>query len=203
MVGSVRGEGRGPRLRWVGILALVLAVTTGLGVVLDRTVLATPSPSAPPATSVSPETGPSPLPSAPTGPALEAVRRLTVTGRAPLTGYDRDAFGQAWLDTDRNGCDTRNDVLRRDLTATMVRPGTHGCVVLSGTLADPYTGRTVAFVRGQQTSRAVQVDHVVALADAWQKGARQWSAPTARGLRQRPSRAARRRRTDQPGQGRR
>ena len=92
-------------------------------------------------------------------------------GRAPRAGYTRDQFGPAWSDTDHNGCDTRNDVLRRDLTAYTLKAGTHGCVVLRGTLHDPYTGDTLAFVRGVATSSRVQVDHVVALSDAWQKGA--------------------------------
>jgi hypothetical protein len=103
--------------------------------------------------------------------ALAALGRLDVKGRAPATGYDRSQFGQAWADIDRNGCDTRNDILARDLTGETFRPGTHDCVVLSGTLAEPYSGRTVQFQRGQETSEAVQIDHVVALSDAWQKGA--------------------------------
>ena len=108
--------------------------------------------------------------------ALAALGGLAVKGRAPKTGYDRDLFGQAWADVDRNGCDTRNDVLRRDLTAFVLKAGTHGCLVLQGTLRDPYTAQTIPFVRGQQTSIAVQIDHVVALSDAWQKGAQRWSA---------------------------
>jgi len=110
------------------------------------------------------------------GPALAALATLAVKGRAPKTGYDRDLFGQAWADVDRNGCDTRNDVLRRDLTSFVLKRGSRGCVVLSGTLHDAYTGATIPFVRGQQTSMAVQIDHVVALSDAWQKGAQKWSA---------------------------
>ncbi|NIZ93122.1 GmrSD restriction endonuclease domain-containing protein [Kineococcus rubinsiae] len=113
-----------------------------------------------------------------TGTAAAALAGLAVAGRAPKTGYDRDAFGQAWADVDRNGCDTRNDVLRRDLTAVQVRPGTQGCVVLTGTLADPYSGTAIAFVRGAATSSAVQVDHVVALSDAWQTGAQGWDTAT-------------------------
>ncbi|TQJ06970.1 uncharacterized protein DUF1524 [Lapillicoccus jejuensis] len=92
-----------------------------------------------------------------------------------MTGYDRAAFGPAWKDVDRNGCDTRNDVLGRDLLGTEPKAGTHGCVVLRGELDDPYTGERVDFVRGSGTSAKVQVDHVVALGDAWQKGAQQWS----------------------------
>lgn len=105
--------------------------------------------------------------------ALTALATLEVKGRAPKTGYDRDRFGQAWADVDRNGCDTRNDILRRDLAATTLDPRTRGCVVLTGTLHDPYTGRDISFVRGPATSADVQVDHVVALGDAWQKGAQQ------------------------------
>jgi len=103
--------------------------------------------------------------------ALAALGLLDVKGRASKTGYDRDQFGQAWADIDHNGCDTRNDILARDLTGETFRPGTHDCVVLSGTLSEPYTGRMVPFQRGQGTSEAVQIDHVVALSDAWQKGA--------------------------------
>jgi hypothetical protein len=106
---------------------------------------------------------------------------LPIKGRAPMTGYDRDAFGPAWSDaTDapsgHNGCDTRNDVLRRDLTDLVLKPDTRGCTVLSGTLRDPYGASTLHFVRGVTTSSAVQIDHVVALSDAWQKGAQRWSA---------------------------
>lgn len=96
------------------------------------------------------------------------------TPRAPA--YDRDAFGPAWADVDRNGCDTRNDVLARDLTAVTFKPGTRDCVVLSGRLADRYTGQGIDFRRGQDTSSLVQVDHVVALADAWRSGAHAWTA---------------------------
>lgn len=126
--------------------------------------------------SSAPATSTPTAPPASRGTALAALSALAVKGRAPRTGYDRDLFGQAWADVDRNGCDTRNDVLRRDLSSFVLKAGTHGCLVLSGTLHDPYTGRTISFVRGQKTSIAVQIDHVVALSDAWQKGAQQWSA---------------------------
>jgi len=116
------------------------------------------------------------------GTAFATLATLAVKGRAPKTGYDREQFGPAWADVDRNGCDTRNDVLRRDLTGYVIKGGTHGCVVLSGTLLDPYTATTIGFVRGQNTSTMVQIDHVVALSDAWQKGAQQLSAETRRAL---------------------
>lgn len=101
--------------------------------------------------------------------AIEVLDTLETKGRAPKTGYSReDRFGRAWIDVDRNGCDTRNDMLQRDLTDTVTADD---CRVLSGVLHDPYTGKTIEFVRGEQTSSRVQIDHVVALSDAWQKGA--------------------------------
>ena len=105
--------------------------------------------------------------------ALVALASIPTKGRAPKTGYKRAEFGPAWKDTDKNGCDQRNDTLRRDLTAITVKPGTHGCLVLSGTLADPYTGEFVAFVRGGPSE--VDIDHLVPLSDAWQKGAQSWT----------------------------
>jgi hypothetical protein len=110
------------------------------------------------------------------GTALAALAGLPVKGRAPKTGYDRDLFGSGWGDPDRNGCDTRNDVLARDLTGESFKVGTHDCVVTAGTLADPYSGTAIVFVRGQGTSDDVQIDHVVAVSDAWQKGAQAWDA---------------------------
>lgn len=112
------------------------------------------------------------------GGALIGLAGLAVKGRAPRTGYDRALFGQVWTDVDRNGCDTRNDVLRRDLSEYVLKSDSHGCLVLSGTLYDPYTDTTISFLRGQGTSAKVQIDHVVALSDAWQKGASQLSVDT-------------------------
>jgi len=127
----------------------------------------------------SPNNTPRPSPAV-TGTALAQLESLPVKGRAPLTGYSRDEFGQAWTDDNddpggHNGCDTRNDILRRDLTDVVYRTGSR-CVIASGTLTDPYTGKTIHFVRGNATSTAVQIDHVVALADAWQKGAQRLSS---------------------------
>lgn len=103
--------------------------------------------------------------------ALALLALVPVKGRAPMTGYLRTAmFGAAWLDEDRNGCDTRNDVLNRDLTG-IVKSGS--CRVLSGQLISPYSGGVIDFVRGNLTSTAVQIDHVVSLGDAWQTGAQQ------------------------------
>jgi hypothetical protein len=80
------------------------------------------------------------------------------------------------MDPDRNGCDARNDILARDLTNVEFRPGTHDCVVVSGVLNDPYTGRAISFVKGEGTSELVQIDHIVPLALAWRSGASEWTA---------------------------
>ncbi|WP_186814181.1 HNH endonuclease family protein [Pseudonocardia asaccharolytica] len=108
-----------------------------------------------------------------TGAAATALEALPVKGRAPKTGYEREKFGPAWADVDDNGCDTRNDILKRDLSGAELKPGARGCIVLAGLLADPYSGEDILFHRGKETSSAVQIDHVVALSDAWQKGAQQ------------------------------
>ncbi|WP_084480719.1 HNH endonuclease family protein [Ruania albidiflava] len=110
--------------------------------------------------------------------ARAALPTLTVRAPLPLADYDRDFFGPPWADVDGNGCDTRNDVLRSWLTDVHLDPVVP-CVVVSGTLTDPYTGHLVEFRRGPQTSTAVQIDHVVALADAWRKGAAEWPASLA------------------------
>jgi hypothetical protein len=118
-------------------------------------------------------TPPAPAPTSGIAPAAAVVllADLPVKGRAPGTGYDREGrFGEAWLDVDGNGCDTRDDVLARDLD-DVLRDGP--CRVVRGVLHDPYTGRVIPFQRGEATSPDVQIDHVVALSDAWQKGAQQ------------------------------
>lgn len=112
------------------------------------------------------------------GTVTSVMAKIPVKGRAPKTGYSRAQFGQAWADTNHNGCDTRNDILKRDLTNVVFRTGTHDCVVLSGTLIDPYSGATIYFVRGKLTSPEVQIDHVVSLSNAWQTGAFNLSAET-------------------------
>ena len=98
----------------------------------------------------------------------DVVAVLAVKGRAPKTGYTREQFGTAWKDVDGNSCDTRNDILKRDLIDLVYKDK---CTILSGTLVDPYSGESIAFVRGVGTSNAVQIDHVVALSNAWQTGA--------------------------------
>ena len=107
--------------------------------------------------------------------ASSALTRLAIKGRAPKTGYSRELFGSGWASS--GGCDTRERILARDMTDLRLRSGSD-CTVLSGTLDDPYTGKTIHFSRGPDTSSAVQIDHVVALGDAWQKGAQQLSGAT-------------------------
>lgn len=102
------------------------------------------------------------------GAASEALATLPIKGRAPKTGYTRTAYGDGW--TKQGGCDTRNIILNRDLSQVEV---SQDCKVQSGTLNDPYTGKVIIFKRGAGTSDDVQIDHVVALSDSWQKGAQQ------------------------------
>lgn len=106
------------------------------------------------------------------GPAAEALQQLEVKGRAPKTGYKRTQFGQGWQD--QGACDVRNHILKRDLQNVVTRSDVD-CTVLTGTLQDPYTGKAISFTRGETTSDDVQIDHVVALSDAWQKGAQSLS----------------------------
>ncbi|OFL68511.1 HNH endonuclease family protein [Brevibacterium sp. HMSC063G07] len=105
--------------------------------------------------------------------SLAALKKLPVKGKAPATGYGRvEKFGKAWTDTDFNGCRTRDDILTRDLV-NITRDGR--CKVTSGTLVDAYTGKRIDFKRGQTTSQKVQIDHIVALHNAWITGAQQIS----------------------------
>jgi Protein of unknown function (DUF1524) len=127
---------------------------------------------------------PSPTPTVPVAdgtPAYDRARSMLAT--LQVKGWDRGQdftrhrFGEPWSDDvnvefGHNGCNARDDVLRRDLKNLVVRAGT--CYAQSGVLHDPYTGQTIDFTRGPQTSDAVQIDHVVSLSDAWYKGARGW-----------------------------
>lgn len=146
----------------------------------------TPTPTPKPTSDLSSSTA------APTSRSAGVLRRLlasvaVVPRRPNIDGYDRSCspgagcvFGPAWTDDTasrlgHNGCDTRNDVLRKALTDITIDPGTHGCVVRSGRLDDPYTGGTIAFLRGEGTSRQVEIDHLIPLAAAWDMGAWKWS----------------------------
>ncbi|WP_345561107.1 HNH endonuclease family protein [Streptomyces plumbiresistens] len=110
--------------------------------------------------------------------ARKLIETLRTKGRGPRTGYDRDEFGYAWMDTAegvplaRNGCDTRNDLLQRDGQSLRFRSGSD-CVVIAMTLHDPYTGTTIEWRKQKATE--VQIDHVVPLSYSWQMGAARWS----------------------------
>lgn len=106
--------------------------------------------------------------------ASDVLERLEVKGRAPKTGYTRSEFGDGWASV--GGCDMRNIMLARGMKD--IELATDNCLVLNGTMNDPYTATVISFVRGSTTSSLVQIDHVVALSDAWQKGAQNLDADT-------------------------
>lgn len=151
--------------RAVGVLLLLVAAA--LWVYQTQVAPSTGyAPEQPPTTmSNSAPQSTTPLPD-PSGNARDILETLAVKGRAPKTNYARTQFGNGWLSID--GCDTRNVILHRDLSEATVNSS---CKVTGGVLHDPYTGKIVQFVRGATTSDLVQIDHVVALSDAWQKGA--------------------------------
>ena len=99
--------------------------------------------------------------------SISTLNSLEVKGRAPKTGYSRSQFPH-WSDLDRNGCDARNDILKRDLTEVVFKVGTRDCKVLSGVLLDPFSNKVLTFT---SIKSAVDIDHVVALSNAWQTGA--------------------------------
>ena len=109
--------------------------------------------------------------------ARRLIEKVATKGRGPKTGYARDRFGHAWMDTAdgvplaRNGCDTRNDLLARDGRKLRYRSGSD-CVVIAMTLNDPYTGTVIDWKK--QKASAVQIDHVVPLSYGWQMGAARW-----------------------------
>jgi len=105
------------------------------------------------------------------GTTLALLETLIVKGKAPKTGYSRSAFSH-WRDPDRNGCDARNDILKRDLINLVFKENTDECKVISGLLNDPFSATQIPFTLGRSE---VDIDHVVALSHAWQVGAFQWS----------------------------
>lgn len=165
------------RKRWVpaALVALVVVVAVGWAWCRREGMAGgwqPPGPGSP---------GVSPVPSVTPDPGYDDARRMLQT--LPVKAWDRQQdfkryrFGERWSDDvdvefGHNGCNTRDDILRRDLARIELRRGT--CLVQSGILHDPYSGETIAFVRGPETSQTVQVDHLVSLADAWYKGARSW-----------------------------
>ncbi|NED85361.1 HNH endonuclease [Streptomyces sp. SID11233] len=117
--------------------------------------------------------------------ARDLISKLATKGRGPKTGYERDEFGYAWMDTAdgvplaRNGCDTRNDLLKLHGRHVKFRSGSD-CVVVSMDLYDPYTGKDIAWKKAKATE--VQIDHVVPLSYAWQMGAARWGKEKRRQL---------------------
>ena len=175
-------ENRRRRRRGFAALLALLLIGAAAGVLLwqNRSAGSLSGPS-PTWRADEPSGMPSVAGAAPRSPRYDAVRRqlkdLPVRGWDRTSDFERSQFGQAWSDDvnvefGRNGCNTRDDILRRDLKDLVIRPFT--CFAQSGTLVDPYTGSVIAFVRGPKTSNSVEIDHVVALADAWYKGARAW-----------------------------
>lgn len=153
------------RRRLIAVL-IVTIVTGGIGVFgAAREQDMTEQPAAPVITKVD-ESQPG------TTKAREVLGKLTIKGRAPKTGYTRAQFGDGWAEA--GNCNVRNAVLARDLTEVQTRSAAD-CTVTSGTLHDPYTNKVIAFTHGAGSSSKVQIDHVVALSDAWQKGAQQLS----------------------------
>jgi hypothetical protein len=111
--------------------------------------------------------------------ARSLIEKVATKGRGPKTGYERDKFGYAWMDSApggipfaHNGCDSRNDLLKRDGEKVRFRAGSD-CVVASMTLHDPYTGKTIDWTKSHATT--VQIDHVMPLSYDWQMGAARWS----------------------------
>lgn len=149
------------RLRRIGVLVVTAIVATVL-------VYANPEMWHHAPRDVVPVVSNSPDASLPSGDAASALAALPTKGRAPKTGYTRTQFGDGW--TRVGACDTRNIILNRDLQNVVVGDG---CKIQSGILDDPYTGQRIMFTRGPATSDAVQIDHVVALSNAWQTGAQQ------------------------------
>lgn len=173
---------------WLAVLTLVIVFAAGVAIGWALRVGSAAGPNtAEPAVSptIAEADRPAPSasqlqePSAPTPPTaaidlIEELEALPSSG-GNMPGYDRSLFGQAWFDSDGNGCDTRNDILRRDLTDVVIKSDSNGCKVLRGTLIDPYSGDAMPFVSGVDTSVLVQIDHVVPLAWAWDNGASAWT----------------------------
>ena len=103
--------------------------------------------------------------------AIEILEKLEVKGRAPKTGYSREEFYNGWPTVD--GCNLRQKIIKREFGESAVLDG---CNVLAGEYDEPYTGEHMKYAEREQISNGIQVDHVVALSDAWQKGAQNLAA---------------------------
>ncbi len=107
--------------------------------------------------------------------ASTVLEKLEIKGRAPKTGYRREEFYKSWPNVD--GCNLRQRILKRELGATATL-AEDKCTVISGEFDEPYTGSHLVFYEKSDLSKGLQIDHVVALSDAWQKGAQYLSAET-------------------------
>lgn len=153
----------------LALLALVATLATGCAEVLEAAE-GRPTSTAAPGGAGTDDGG---VPAA-AGTALELLGTLPIRAEENSPQYRRDKFGDSWADVDENGCDTRNDILHRDLRSITTRRSDE-CIVLTGELRDPYTTRSIRFNRERNAS-GVQIDHVIALADAWRTGALEWTA---------------------------
>ncbi len=106
--------------------------------------------------------------------AKTVLEQLEIKGRAPKTGYARTEFYKSWPNVD--GCSLRQVIIKRELGDSAVLDG---CDVISGTFTEPYTGSVMTFYQKSDLSKKIQIDHIVALSDAWQKGA-QYKSPEDR-----------------------
>ncbi|OAA17965.1 Protein of unknown function (DUF1524) [Frankia sp. EI5c] len=174
--GGGAGRGRLPRVAGAAGVLLALVLTALLATACDQVdqvrdaATGTPAATAVPGAAGADDAG---VPAA-TGSALELLGTLAVRDEDNSPAYRRTEFGTAWADVDKNGCDTRNDILRRDLRSITTRKSDE-CIVMTGELQDPYTTRIIRFSR-ERSASAVQIDHVIALADAWRTGALEWTA---------------------------
>lgn len=153
-------------------------IRTALAATLGAAALAGCAPATP-----APASSPAPLPLAAPAPAhlddghgllaADALTALPVKGRAPKTGYSRDQFGAGWTDADGDGCDTRQAILARDAVASTLD---RGMCIDGVSIVDPYSGERI------DGRPAIDIDHVVALGNAWQTGAQQLDPHTREDL---------------------
>jgi hypothetical protein len=149
-----------------GVAVLVLMMLFGIFTVAHRSQDVTPPPAAQQASAPRQQQPPREL-GAPT-----ALHRINVAAPSTYPVYRRDKFGSGWADLDHDGCNTREEILARDMTDLGLEDN---CNVLTGTLHDPYTGRTIDYNESVNAA-SVQIDHVVSLSSAWRQGASNWTA---------------------------
>jgi hypothetical protein len=127
-------------------------------------------------TEAEPISAPGPAPADGTWAAAAAALPLIERSTVPR-GYDSASFGEPWADIDGNGCAQDDDVLARDLSDAV----REDCAVVSGTLRDPYAGRTIRITddrvdaSGGSGAGGIRVDHLVSLRAAHDGGAWEWS----------------------------